>query len=241
MSKLNDFRLLSFDVYGTLIDWETGILDSLRPILLKNNQTCRNDVLAVVHGCENEQMKKTPDMKYSELLNTIHPHICQKLECVPPTAEESQAFSQRIGMWPAFPDTVDALQRLSKHYKLVVLSNVDNESFAYTNEGPLEKFAFDAILTAEDIGSYKPDPRNFEYLFKYVKEHFDIEKNCILHTAQSQHHDHHAIKPFGVKSSWIARQGARTGDKGDEVYDWKFYTLGEMADALEKELESQSL
>ncbi|ORY04468.1 putative hydrolase [Clohesyomyces aquaticus] len=238
MSKLTDYKLLSFDVYGTLIDWESGIIDGLQPVLSKSGigtKLSRSEILTAVLEAETEQQQKTPNLKYSELLSTIHPAIVKKLGCDPPTAEESKAFGSGVGGWAAFPDTVPALKRLSKHYKLVVLSNVDNESFAQSNSGPLGGFPFDAILTAEDIGSYKPDPRNFEYLFKYVKEHFGVEKEQILHTAQSQHHDHHAIVKFGVKSAWIKRDGARIGAKDREVFDWKFATLGEMADAVEKE------
>ncbi|KAF2187359.1 haloacid dehalogenase [Zopfia rhizophila CBS 207.26] len=239
MSKLTDYCLLSFDVYGTLIDWETGILDALQPLLKKNNKTdfSRQYLLQVTNELESPQQSKTPEMIYSELLATILPHIATKLGIKePPTAEESKAFGDSVGKWPAFSDTVDALKRLHKHYKLVVLSNVDRESFAKTNAGPLEGFPFDLVITAQDIGSYKPDLRNFEYMLKEVKEKFGVEKSEVLQTAQSQFHDHHAAKKMGIKSSWIVRRGATMGNRPEEIYDWKFDTLGEMADALEKEL-----
>ncbi|KAF2248290.1 HAD-like protein [Trematosphaeria pertusa] len=150
--------------------------------------------------------------------------------------EESKAFGDSVGKWPVFPDTVEALKRLSKVYKLVVLSNVDNTSFSASNAGPLQGFQFDAALTAQDIGSYKPDLKNFEYMLKEVKERFGVEKEQVLQTAQSQFHDHHPSKEIGLKSCWIYRPGAIMGNREDPVWDWKFDTLGEMADAVEKEL-----
>jgi 2-haloalkanoic acid dehalogenase type II len=238
MSKLSDHRLLSFDVYGTLIDWESGILAAFQPILDRNGgrNFTRKHLLEVYHTLEREQQIKTPDMLYSQLLTTVCPQLAATLGLDEPTAEESKKFGDSVGKWPAFPDTVGALRRLSNHYKLVVLSNVDRESFTATNAGPLEGVQFDAIITAQDIGSYKPDLRNFDYMLKHVKLAFGIGKEEVLQTAQSQFHDHHPASEIGVKSVWIARPGASMGDTMKEIYDWKFDTLGDMADALEKEI-----
>lgn len=237
MSSLTDFRLLSFDVYGTLIDWESGVLTGLKATLPADKlQTFTPEqLLEAFHELESTQQVKTPHLTYAELLTTIHPQLAAKLSLPEPSVEQSEAFGKSIGSWPAFPDTVAALYRLSKYYKLVVLSNVDRESFKATNEGPLQGFPFDAILTAQDIGSYKPDHRNFEYMLAAVKERFGVEKLEVLQTAQSQFHDHQPAKELGIKSSWIVRPGATMGNRKDAVYDWKFNTLGEMADALEKE------
>jgi 2-haloalkanoic acid dehalogenase type II len=242
MSKLTDFRLLSFDVYGTLIDWETGLVNAMQPVLSKNGKgdLGNETILKTCQRVESAQQKKTPEMIYSELLTTIHPDLYKELGCAPPTPEESKAFGDSVGSWPAFPDTVDALHRLAKHYKLVVLSNVDNTSFKGTNTGPLQDFKFDAIITAQDIGSYKPDPRNFEYMLKYVKENFGVEKEQVLQTAQSQFHDHQPCKKAEIKGAWIARYGSTCGNVDEPVYDWKFSTLGEMADAVEQEAGGQS-
>ena len=242
MSNLTDYRLLSFDVYGTLIDWESGMLAALRHTLDINNRSdfSRQHLLEVYHELESTQQSKTPNLTYAELLTTIHPQIAAKLGLPPLTVEESEKFGQSVGEWPAFPDTVDALRRLSKYYKLVVLSNVDRQSFAATNAGPLQGFQFDLVITAQDVGSYKPDLRNFEYMTEKVKEQFGVEKSEILQTAQSQFHDHHPAKAIGIKSSWIVRPGAIMGNRDQEVYDWKFDTLGDMADALEQEMRARS-
>jgi 2-haloalkanoic acid dehalogenase type II len=166
--------------------------------------------------------------------------MCKDLELQTPTLEESNAFGFSVSKWPAFPDSVSALQRLSKHYKLVVLSNVDNDSFLANRQAPtgLQDFQFDAIYTAEDIGSYKPDLKNFEYMLAKVKQEFGVEKKDVLQTAQSQFHDHPA-KEMGMKSSWIYRPGAIMGNRDDPVFTWKFDTLAEMADAVEKEVAGQ--
>lgn len=237
MSKLTDFKLLSFDVYGTLVDWETGLVNAIKPVLERNGKgdLPKETILKACQKVESAQQKKTPDMIYSELLTTICPDLCKELDCAPPTPEESKAFGDSVGSWPAFPDTIEALQRLAKHYKLVVLSNVDNASFKASNAGPLQGFKFDAILTAQDIGSYKPNPRNFEHMLKYVKEHFGVEKAQVLQTAQSQFHDQEPCHKVGIKGAWIARYGATYGNVEEPIFDWKFSTLADMADAVEQE------
>ncbi|KAL3440280.1 2-haloalkanoic acid dehalogenase [Aspergillus insuetus] len=209
MAQLSEYRLLSFDVYGTLIDWEGGILAAFQPMLDKvNAQFTRLQLLTIYHELEREQQNKAPDMPYSQLLTTIHPQWAARLGLAVPTPEESKRFGESVGTWPAFPDTVGALKRLSKHYKLVVLSNVDRESFAKSNAGSLEGFPFDMIIMAQDVGSYKPDLRNFDYMLKAVKKKFDIAPSQVLQTAQSQFHDHHPAHKIGLKSVWIERPGA---------------------------------
>ena len=237
MSQISDFRLLSFDVYGTLIDWESGVLAALQPLLDANNASfSREKLLEVHHDLEKAQQVKTPDMRYADLLTTIHPEIASRLGLAEPTAEQSKAFGDSIGEWPAFPDTVEALKRLGKYYKLAVLSNVDRESFTRSNAGPLGGVKFDLIITAQDVGSYKPDFRNFEYMLRTVKEKFGVPKNEVLQTAQSQFHDHQPAKKLGIQSSWISRPGAIMGNRDSPVYTWKFDTLKDMADELDAQL-----
>lgn len=235
MSRLSNYRLLAFDVYGTLVDWEAGILAAFQPTLDKNCvQFSREDLLAIYHKLEREQQEKTPDMPYSQLLTTIHPVFAERLGLKTlPTEQESVQFGESVGHWPAFPDTVEALKRLSKQYKLVVLSNVDRSSFAKTNAGSLEGFSFDLVITAQDVGSYKPDPRNFHYMLNQVLSKFNINPGEVLQTAQSQFHDHHPAHQVGLKSVWIERPGSTMGNLSETIYDWKFDTLGQMADALD--------
>ncbi|KAJ5901772.1 Haloacid dehalogenase type II [Penicillium taxi] len=233
MFQLSDYRLLCFDVYGTLIDWEGGIIEALAPILHKSEtQFSRKHLLTIFQELESKQQARTPAMPYSELLATVHPQLAQRLGVSAPSSEESKQFGESVGSWPAFPDTVEALQRLSKTYKLVVLSNVDRASFAKSNAGSLQGFPFDLIITAQDIGSYKPDPRNFAYMKKAVQEEFGVEPNQILQTAQSQFHDHRPARAAGIHSVWIERPGATMGNLDGPIYDWQFATLGDMADEV---------
>jgi 2-haloalkanoic acid dehalogenase type II len=234
MVKLTDFRLLAFDVYGTLIDWESGVLAGLKPLL---SQTRLTDLQALdlYHNLEKGQQTENPDMPYSKLLTIIYLKFAKQCDLETPMPQEAQAFGQSVGKWPAFPDTVDALRRLSKQYKLVILSNVDRQSFEASNNGPLSGVSFDKIITAQDVGTYKPALRNFEYMLKAVREDFGIEKGAILQTAQSQFHDHHPARKVGIKSVWIER-GGTMGNREEEIYDWKFTTLGDMADTVEREL-----
>lgn len=174
MSKLTDFKLLSFDVYGTLIDYERGLLASFQPALSKAGKTDMDPkhILTVVHPIFTDQQAKNPQQKYSHLLATCYPRVLKELGLPEPTEEESHAFGASVGTWPAWEDSVSALRRLQKTYKMVVLSNVDNSSFAASNANSLDGFAWDLVLTAEEIGSYKPNHRNFEYMFEQVGPRF---------------------------------------------------------------------
>jgi 2-haloalkanoic acid dehalogenase type II len=236
MSRLSDYQLLCFDVYGTLIDWENGILAALQPLLATSTtEFSRKHLLTLYQELESEQQRITPDMPYSELLATVHPRLATRLGLLTPSDADNQRFGASVGSWPAFPDTVDALQRLSKHYKLVVLSNVDRASFARSNAGSLQGFPFDRIITAQDVGSYKPDARNFAYMKATVQAEFGVRPEKILQTAQSQFHDHRPARQAGIGSVWIERPGATMGNTvGEPIFDWRFDTLGDMADALER-------
>lgn len=147
---------------------------------------------------------------------------------------ECLAYGQSVKNWPAFPDATEALQYLKKHYKLVILSNVDNESFSASNEKL--QVDFDAIYTAEDIGSYKPADRNFDYMLAKLKN-LGIEKHEILHTAESMFHDHAPANRHGLTSCWIYRRKDQEGfgatmNPGDmPKYDFRFDSMADLAKA----------
>jgi 2-haloacid dehalogenase len=232
--KLTDFKALTFDCYGTLIDWETGILAALEPLLRAGKVTLGRDaVLAEFAKQEAAQEAATPAMLYRELLGEVHRRIARAWAVSVPEAAHL-AFGSSVPQWPVFADTPAALQYLGRHYKLVILSNVDRDSFAGSNLKLGVKF--DAICTAQDIGSYKPDARNFRYLIAAVAK-LGIDHTQILHTAQSLYHDHAPAKAAGLASAWIDR-GDRRGGGGATLapantpaYDFRFVSLGEMADA----------
>ena len=238
--KLTDFKALTFDCYGTLIDWESGLYAALQPLLQKGGVTLKRDeVLAAFARHEMAQEAATPQMIYSELLAEVHRRLAREWN-VSDAGDEAVAFGKSVPDWPAFPDTEAALQYLKRYYKLIILSNVDRESFAGTNRRL--GVAFDAICTAQDIGSYKPDPRNFAYLINTVAG-LGVLKRNILHTAQSLHHDHVPAQAAGLASAWIDRRhqlegwGATSPPVGTPRYDFRFTSLGEMVKAHQAELQ----
>lgn len=207
--RFSDFKALTFDCYGTLIDWETGILTALDPLLKKTSaDLSSDDVLETYARTESAQETETPSMRYSELLALVHADIARQWG-VRVTEEESLAFGASVPHWPAFADSPSALRYLKKHFKLVILSNVDRKSFAGSNE-KLD-VEFDAVYTAEDVGSYKPDRRNFEYLLTHLRQDFGLDKSDILHTAQSLFHDHLPASACGLATAWIDRRHGKQG------------------------------
>ncbi|KAF7545212.1 hypothetical protein G7Z17_g9357 [Cylindrodendrum hubeiense] len=246
---LTSFTTLSFDVYATLIDWESGIYTALEPLNsripathpLKND---KNGLLKVFTRCEEILQEKYPDMDYAPLLGRVYAELATELgiSLEPESAEQEMAlFGGAVGLWPAFPDSVEALKKLQKRYKLIVLSNVDGQSFSRTLAGPLEGVQFDAVYTAQQIGSYKPDLRNFEYMVEHAAKDLGVERDGFLHTAQALKHDHIPAHKSGLKSCWIERAGkdAAIGGKPEDFGDdldlsFRFKTLGEMAEAVEE-------
>ncbi|MGF6811489.1 2-haloacid dehalogenase [Paraburkholderia sp. Clong3] len=195
--KLTDFDTLTFDCYGTLIDWESGILEGLRPLLERARTPLTRDQVLEAHARhESSQQNFTPAKRYQELLPIVYKRMAEEWG-LPYTHEECVAYGQSIRNWPAFADSAVALQYLKKHYKLVILSNIDNESFTFSNARL--QVEFDAVITAEDVGSYKPSPRNFEYMLQKLDQR-GIKKEKILHTAESLFHDHKAANEFGLAS-----------------------------------------
>jgi putative hydrolase of the HAD superfamily len=239
--KLSEFKVLTFDCYGTLIDWESGMIEALRPLTRKVNRTLtRNDILAAHARHESAQQRYTPTTRYRDLLAIVYKRLAEEWG-VRAAWDECVAYGCTIGDWPAFADSPGTLQYLKRYYKLVILSNVDNESFAASNRR-LE-VAFDAIYTAEDIGSYKPSPRNFQYMLENLVV-LGVRKEEILHTAESLFHDHAPANQFELASCWIFRRHDQEGFgatmKPDQMprYDFRFNSLAEMAKAHEEQLRS---
>ncbi len=172
-------------------------------------------------------------MLYPDVLAEVHRRLARELGAVLDD-DAHRRFGASVPDWPAFPDSAEALQYLKRHYQLVILSNVDRASFAASNRRL--GVEFDAICTAQDIGSYKPDPRNFEYLLAHLAAR-GIRKETILHTAQSLFHDHGPAQRIGLSSAWIDRRhdkegrGATSSPPEGVRTDFRFTSLGAMADA----------
>jgi len=240
--KLTDFRILTFDCYGTLIDWETGLGEALAPLARKAHRPESRDQLLEAFGRhEVSQQAQTPDLVYSQLLARVYRRLAKEWDARV-TDEEASAFGASVPDWPEFADSPRALQYLGEHYRLAVLSNVDRASFQASNARL--KVTFDAVYTAQDIGSYKPDHRNFEYLLRRVSEEFGLGKPDILHVAQSLYHDHAPANRAGLASAWIDRRhaaqgwGATVPPAGTPHYDFRFESLAALAEAHQQELRS---
>ena len=232
--KLTDFKALTFDCYGTLIDWETGMFEGLKPLTGRlATPPTRDQVLEAHARHESSQQLQTPARLYRDLLPIVYKRLAEEWGLTV-SWDECLAYGQSVKNWPAFPDSAEALQYLKRHYKLVILSNVDNESFAASNAKL--RVAFDAIYTAEDIGSYKPSERNFDYMLRNL-ETLGIRKDQVLHTAESMFHDHGPANRHGLASCWIYRRHDKDGfgatmHPGDmPTYDFRFNSMAELAKA----------
>jgi 2-haloalkanoic acid dehalogenase type II len=208
------------------------------PLVGKADVT-RDQLLEVFGEHEFAQQEETPAMPYSQLLSVVYKRLGKEWE-VPVTNEEANIFGASVPDWPEFPDSVAALQYLKKHYRLVILSNVDRISFRSSNTRL--KVAFDAIFTAQDIESYKPSERNFEYMLKRLRDDFRLERPDVLHTAQSLFHDHAPANRFGLASAWIDRRhgeqgwGATIPPLGAPNYNFRFDSMADLVLAHQAEL-----
>jgi 2-haloalkanoic acid dehalogenase type II len=237
--RLTDFKVLTFDCYGTLIDWETGILNALRPLLTRGAaERSRDEILASFARHETAQEAETPDMIYSELLGQVHRRLAEEWGIAASEAAH-RTFGGSVGSWPAFADSAASLAYLGQFYKLVILSNVDRKSFAQSRKRL--GVAFDAVYTAEDIGSYKPDLRNFRSMIDALKRSGHAERD-ILHIAQSLFHDHAPANTVGLRSAWIDRRrgaaggGATPPPPANVHYDFRFASMAELVEAHRDEL-----
>jgi 2-haloacid dehalogenase len=232
--RLSDFSVLTFDCYGTLIDWESGMVEALQPLAEKaERKLTRDDVLSAHARHESSQQRATPALAYRSLLAVVYKRLAEEWG-VPASWDECLAYGRSVRDWPAFADSADSLKYLKQHYKLVVLSNVDNESFAFSNH-KLE-VEFDAVYTAEDIGSYKPDARNFAYMLDKLAS-LGVEPGQVLHTAESLFHDHQQANAFDLATCWIHRRHDQQGfgatmEPGDMPrIDFRFTGMAELAAA----------
>lgn len=237
--KLTDFKALTFDVYGTLIDWETGMVNGLKPLTDKVSRPLSRDQILEAHAhYESSTQRYTPAKKYSDILAVVYRRLAEEWR-IDVSWDACLVYGASVEFWPAFDDSIEALQYLKRHFALVVLTNVDNVSFAHSNKKL--KVAFDASYTAGDIGSYKPDPANFEYMIDNL-ERVGISKNEILHTAESMFHDHAPANRIGLANCWIYRRHDQEGfgatmNPGDiPSYDMVFNSMAELVEAHKAEI-----
>lgn len=246
MASITDFTTLTFDCYGTLIDWERGILAELRPWAVAHGVEATGEALLEAFGeteaaCERE----TPERLYPQILESVLERLAARWS-VTLAENEARKFGLSVGRWPAFPDSPAALKYLKRHYRLVILSNVDHVSFAKSRERL--GVEFDRVITAQDIGTYKPDLRNFRHALKDIRETLGVEPHQVLHTAQSIFHDIVPAKSLGLRTLWINRRKEQGGwgatpapaEHGDAVRpDFEVASLGELAALHQAQLAAQ--
>ena len=234
--KLTDFDALTFDCYGTLIDWETGIARALRSFVAPHGRSPSDEeLLSAFSRHENRLQEENPGTLYPVLLGRSLKLIGADFG-IEASDAEAAAFGASVKDWPAFPDSAEALAYLKQHYKLVIVSNVDRESF--THSKAKLGVDFDLVITAQDVGSYKPAPAHFHRAFEDLAA-LGVPKEKILHTAQSLFHDHVRAKALGMTSIWINRRQGKPGGgatkKAEPVTpDWEVPSMAAMVE-LHKE------
>jgi len=236
---LTDFDALTFDCYGTLIDWESGMIEALKNLTDRTQRPLTRDQILEAHARhESSQQRYTPGTRYRDLLPIVYKRLAEEWG-VHVTHENCVDYGRSVEKWPAFEDSPGALQYLKKYFKLVILSNVDNETFQASNRRL--QVEFDAIYTAEDIGSYKPSSRNFDYMIEKLAG-IGVKKEKILHTAESMFHDHKPANDHGLKSCWIWRRHAEQGfgatmNPGQMPHvDFRFNSMHELVKAHQEQL-----
>ena len=198
------FEALTFDCYGTLIDWETGILTGLRGSLAGLSPEPSDDELLGRYSRAEAALESGPYLRYREILARGLGEVCRGYD-VEPAEAAAAAFGGSVPHWPAFPDSAAALARLKTRFRLGVITNCDDDLFAGSNRRLGVEFYW--IVTAQSVGSYKPDTRNFSVAF----ERLGVPRDRILHVAQSLFHDHVPAGQLGLSSIWIDRRRGQAG------------------------------
>jgi 2-haloacid dehalogenase len=200
----DQFDVLTFDCYGTLIDWEAGILAALRPRLASHGIDGPDDALLEAFARHEAEVEAGPYQRYRDVLGSVLTAMLGHRDAEP-SPEEVAAFGGSVVDWPAFADSPAALARLHDRFRLGVITNCDDDLFA-ASEAKLG-LKFDWVVTAQQAKRYKPNPRGFELLFERV----GIPPSRILHVAQSLYHDHVPAKRLGLATAWVDRRGDRPG------------------------------
>jgi len=204
--RLSDFSALTFDCYGTLIDWERGMLDALIPWRERCSVNVDEAALLTLYArYETVIQTESPFLSYRDVVAEVLVRMSKDLGA-PARREELDKFGYSVGTWPPFSDSREALAYLQEHFLLTAITNVDNASFKRTHE--LLGNPFRLIVTADDVGSYKPAFENFRYAFMRLAER-GVACNKILHVAQSLYHDIAPAQALGLANVWINRQTGR--------------------------------
>ena len=204
MLDFNRFEILTFDCYGTLIDWEAGILAALRRVLSAHGKKIDDPTLLELYGTFEQRSEHGAFRPYREVLQSVVRQFGDELGFVT-TAEEARSLPDSLAFWKPWPDTVAALRQLKSRYRLAIVSNVDDDLFAATR--PQLEVEFDAIITAEQAQAYKPSLKMFELALRKIQ----APAHRVLHVGQSVYHDVIPAQALGLATVWVNRPSARAG------------------------------
>jgi 2-haloacid dehalogenase len=198
------FTTISFDCYGTLIDWESGILPVLRALLVRHERKLDDAAILELYGEFEAQAESGPYQNYGKVLESVVRAFGNRLN-FDASAAEIRSLPESVPSWPPFPDTVAALRQLKRRFKLAVISNIDDDLFAATRKHL--DVEFDAVITAEQARSYKPAIHNFDLALQTLA----LPPERLLHAAQSIYHDVIPAQSLGISTVWVNRRSARPG------------------------------
>jgi len=199
----SSIRLITFDCYGTLIDWETGMLAALRPLFARGGKVSDRQLLEHYGEIEAE-LEAGPYLAYRQVLSQTAQEMGRRLG-VKISEDDGRSFANSLTTWQPFPDTVTALQSLARRFRLGIISNIDDDLFAETRK-KLE-VEFTLIVTAQKVQSYKPALRNFQEAL----ERSGLKRLEILHAGQSLYHDILPANLLGIRNVWVNRPSIRPG------------------------------
>jgi 2-haloacid dehalogenase len=202
--EFSRFTTISFDCYGTLIDWEAGILPVLRSVLANHGQSLADAAILELYGEFEAEAESGPYQSYREVLRSVVRSFAKRLQ-FEATSAEIHSLHESVHAWPAFPDTVAALRELHKRLKLVVISNIDDDLFAETRKHL--GVEFDGVITAQQARSYKPSVNNFQIALRRLA----LSPDRLLHAGQSVYHDVVPARSLGISTAWVNRKSARPG------------------------------
>lgn len=204
MLDFSRFEILTFDCYGTLIDWEEGILRSVHRILAAHGKDTEDATILHLYGNFEASAEHGEYRRYREVLESVVRQFGEQFGFAP-TDAEVRSLPESLPGWKPWPDTVEALGELQKRFRLAIISNVDDDLFAATQ--PQLGVKFDGIITAQQAGAYKPSLK----IFEQAMHRLGVPANRILHVGQSIYHDVLPAQSLGLATVWVNRPSPRTG------------------------------
>lgn len=204
MLDFSRFEILTFDCYGTLINWEAGILRCLHRILGAHGKDIDDATILRLYGDFEARAEQGEYRRYREILQSVVRQFGEQLGFVP-TVQEVRSLPESLQEWKPWPDTVQALRELQSRFRLAIISNVDDDLFAATR--PQLGVEFDQIVTAQQAGAYKPSLKIFEVALSRV----GVPAHRVLYVGQSVYHDVIPAQSLGLATAWVNRPSARPG------------------------------